>query len=215
MVAWSAQVAAAASAPEAVPSVRIIRFEDIKPKDARITTCWDALGIDAEQRVYVALSDQSREHPFDTLIFRYDTRTDQRELLGTLRQISEAEGNLLEGETIAKIHVPFHEHAGKFYFSSHDYHTYDGRADLVKHRGGHFYSYDLATGKFSDLSKTEPAGVSVPQQGIIGLAVLPEQNLLAGLTFPFGDLVIYDLQRGTSTFYQGVEEHRARGKPTR
>lgn len=165
--------------------------------------------------MYIAFSDQSAHHPYDTLIFRYDTRTEERELLGTLRQISADAGNLIEGETIAKIHVPFHEHAGKFFFASHDYHNYDGPADLAKRRGGHFYSYDLQTGKFDDLSRTDPAGVSVAQQGIIGLTVLPEQNLLVGMTYPFGDLLTYDLEEGLTTFHQGVDEHRKGRRPTR
>lgn len=211
-LAFAGTAAIAASSP----SIRIIRFEDLKPQDARLTTCWDAVGIDASQRVYVAFSDQSEQHPYDTMIFRYDTRSGQRELLGTLRGISEAAGNLLPGETIAKIHVPFEEYAGKFYFSSHDYHSYkEGAADLARRRGGHIYSYDIATGKFEDLSKSDAGGVSVAQQGIIGLTVLPKQNALAGFTFPFGDILIYDLATRRTTFHQGVEEHRQAGKPTR
>src|SRR5690606_31802025 len=50
----------------AAPSLRIVRFNDLKPDQARITTCWDALGIDHEQRVYIAFSDQSELHPYDT-----------------------------------------------------------------------------------------------------------------------------------------------------
>jgi hypothetical protein len=215
LVLISVALAGATAFAAATPSIRIIRFEDLKPVDARLTTCWDALGIDASQRVYIAFSDQSEQHPYDTLLFRYDTRSEQRELLGTLRQISEAEGNLLPGETIAKIHVPFQEHAGKFYFSSHDYHSYKGATDLAKRRGGHFYSYDLTTGKFEDLSKSDAGGVSVAQQGIIGLTVLPKQNALAGFTFPFGDILIYDLEKRRTTFFQGVAEHRPSGKPTR
>ena len=196
-------------------AVKIIRFDDLAPADARLTTCWDAVGIDSRQRVYVAFSDQSDLHPNDTLLFRYDTRNGARKLLGTLRQISRDDNNLLAGETIAKIHVPFREHAGKFYFSSHDYHSYNGEAELDKHRGGHFYSYDLQTGKFEDLSKTEPGGISVPHQGIIGLTVLERQKSLAGLTFPHGDILIYDLEKPRSTLHPGIAEHRHAGKPTR
>ena len=47
----------------AAPSLQIVRFDDVKPDQARITTCWDALGIDQEQRVYIAFSDQSAHHP--------------------------------------------------------------------------------------------------------------------------------------------------------
>ena len=220
LAGFAALLALAAGADEeapgsARPSARIIRFEDIKPPQARLTTCWDAVGIDDRQRVYVAFSDQSDEHPHDTMIFRYDTRSGARELLGTLRQISRDEGNLLEGETIAKIHVPFRAHGGKFYFSSHDYHRYDGPADLEKRRGGHFYSYDLASAKFEDLSKSDAGGISVVRQGIIGLTVLPGQNCLAGFTFPFGDILIHDLAGRRTTLYPGVAEHRQSGKPTR
>ncbi len=217
MAGWPVGVVSAApsASREPKPSVRIIRFEDLKPADARLTTCWDAVGIDHEQRVYVAFSDQSDRHPFDTMLFRYDTRSGARELLGTLRGISGAEGNLQPGETIAKIHVPFQEYAGKFYFSSHDYHTYRGPADLAARRGGHFYSYDPVTGKFADLSKADPGGVSVEHQGIIGLTVLRKQNALAGLTFPFGDILIHDLGSHQTRLYPGVAEHRSGGKPTR
>ncbi len=215
---WNSLAAApAATSTETIakPSVKVIRFEDLKPDDARLTTCWDGVGIDGEQRVYIALSDQSDKHPFDTIIFRYDTRTGGRERLATLREISRNDGNLLPGETIAKTHVGFHEHDGKFYFSSHDYHQYEGAIDLAKRRGGHIYSYDLTTGTFSDLSKGDAGGISVAQQGIIGLSVMPKQNKLAGITFPFGDIVIHDLKSGTTRFYQGVDRHRKRGKPSR
>ncbi len=197
------------------PSVRVIRFDDVKPEGAKLTTCWDAVAIDDRQRVYIALSDQNKRTPDDTVLFRYDPRADTRELLGTLRQISRDEGNLADGETIAKIHVPFQEYRGKFYFSSHDYHSYDGPQDLAKRRGGHFYSYDLKSGKFADLSKTDAGGVSVSQQGIIGLTILRKHNKLAGFTFPHGDILIHDLNRGTTTLHPGVAEHRDRGKPSR
>jgi hypothetical protein len=82
--------------------------------------------------------------------------------------VSRTEGNLAQGETIAKVHVPFYDYGGKFYFSSHDYHSYDGPQDLEKRRGGHFYSYDRKNGKFEDLSKTDKNGVSVAQQESLG-----------------------------------------------
>jgi hypothetical protein len=213
--AWCSHAVAAEPAASAPSSVRVIRFDDVKPEGAKLTTCWDAVAIDDRQRVYIAFSDQNNQTPHDTVLLRYDTRSDTRELLGTLRQISRDEGNLAEGETIAKIHVPFQEYRGKFYFSSHDYHSYKGPEDLAQRRGGHFYSYDLKSGKFADLSKTDAGGVSVPQQGIIGLTILRKQNKLAGFTFPHGDILIHDLDRGTTTHHPGVAEHRQGGKPTR
>ncbi|HEY0944950.1 MAG TPA: hypothetical protein VGD81_06765 [Opitutaceae bacterium] len=210
-----AKPAAGAAAATGEASIQLIRFGDLKPEGTKLTTCWDALGIDDRQRVYVAFSDQNDQAPDDTVIFRYDSRSGARELLGTLRQVSRSEGNLREGETIAKSHVPFREYNGKLYFASHDYHSYKDRKNILTRRGGHFYAFDLATDTFEDLSKSDPDGVSVQHQGIIGLAVLPQHGRLVGFTFPFGDLLTYDLERRRATYYEGVAEHRESGKPSR
>ena len=79
--------------------VRFISFDDIKPEGARVTVCWAGIGIDHDQRVYFAASDQNDMRPDDTVIFRYGTRTGSRQLLGTLRGISQAQGNLEEWES--------------------------------------------------------------------------------------------------------------------
>ncbi len=71
--------------------VRFIPFEDLKPDGARLTVCWAGIGIDHNQRVYFAASDENDSRPDDTVIFRYDTKTETRQLLGTLRGISEAQ----------------------------------------------------------------------------------------------------------------------------
>ena len=187
----------------------IISFDDIKPPETRLTVCWAGIGIDHEQRVYFAASDQREGHPDDTVIFRYHTRTGARELLGTLRGISAAEGNLEDKESIGKIHVSFMEHKNKMYFSSHDYHTIKpDHSDVYDRRGGHFYSFDLKTEQFEDLSKTDNHGVSVPYQGIIAMDILRKHDKLAGFTFPYGDILIYDLKKRQTTFYPGVPEYR-------
>jgi hypothetical protein len=190
---------------------RLIPFEDLKPEGARITVCWAGIGIDHNQRVYFAASDQNDKRPDDTVIFRYDTRTDSRQLLGTLRGISQAQGNLEPDESIGKIHVSFMEHRGKMYFSSHDYHDIKSDySDIYDHRGGHFYAFDLKKETFQDLSLTDNYGVSVPYQGIIAMDILRSHNKLAGFTFPMGDLLIYDLRSRKTTFYPGVPEYRMR-----
>ncbi|NKB65657.1 MAG: hypothetical protein GKR89_01230 [Candidatus Latescibacteria bacterium] len=188
---------------------RLISFDDIKPPNAELTVCWGGLGIDRHQRVYFAVSDENDTLPDDTVIFRYDSRSDTRELLGTLRNISQAAGNLGPDESIGKVHVALEEHKGKMYFASHDYHTIKADySDMYQRRGGHFYSFDLKTDTFADLSITDNHGVSVPYQGIIAMDILRRQDQLAGFTFPYGDILIYDLKKGRTSFYPGVPQYR-------
>ena len=189
--------------------VRLISFDDIKPPGANLTVCWGGLGLDRQQRVYFAVSDQNDTRPDDGVVFRYDTKTGDRELLGTLRGISAAAGNLDPEESIGKVHVALEEHQGKMYFSSHDYHDIKADySDMYQRRGGHFYSFDLKTDTFADLSKTDNHGVSVPYQGIIAMDILRRHDKLAGFTFPYGDILVYDLKKGRTTFYPGVPQYR-------
>jgi hypothetical protein len=159
--------------------VRFIPFEGVKPEGARLTVCWAGIGIDHDQRVYFAASDQNGTRPDDTVIFRYDTETRTRELLGTLRGISQAQGNLAPDESIGKIHVSFMEHRGKMYFSSHDYHTIEpDYSDIYDRRGGHFYAFDLKSETFEDLSRTDKLRClgSVPGHHRHGYPALPRQT---------------------------------------
>ena len=176
--------------------VRFISFDDIKPSGSNLTVCWGGLGIDRQQRVYFAVSDQNDVNPDDTVIFRYNTKTQDRQLLGTLRGISAAAGNLGLEESIGKVHVAIMEYKGKMYFSSHDYHDIKpDYSDMYQRRGGHFYAFDLKTETFEDLSATDNHGVSVPYQGIIAMGILRQHDKLAGFTFPYGDVLIYDLKK--------------------
>jgi len=204
-----ALVLSCTQAGAATYQVRLISFDDIKPDGARLTVCWGGIGIDHEQNVYFAASDQNDTKPDDTVIFRYNTKTGDRELLGTLRGISAAAGNLGPEESIGKVHVNIMEHEGKMYFSSHDYHNIKpDHSDMYERRGGHFYAFDLKTETFEDLSKTDNHGVSVPYQGIIAMDILRKHDKLAGFTFPFGDILIYDLKKRRTTLYPGVPEYR-------
>lgn len=189
--------------------LRFISFDDIRPSGSNLTVCWGGIGIDHNQNVYFAASDKREGHPDDTVLFRYNTRTGTRELLGTLRGISAAEENLSPEESLGKVHVSILEHKGKMYLSSHDYHDIKpDYSDMYERRGGHFYSYDLKTERFEDLSKTDNYGVSVPYQGIIAMDILRTQDKLAGFTFPMGDILIYDLKKRKTTFYPGIPEYR-------
>lgn len=206
----------------AAPGLKLIQFDDIKPAGFNLEECWNGTGMDHNQNVYIGISDVHTVSGYndsdDVAIFRYNAKTGQRQFLNTLKGICGANGNLgpnqywPKKESIAKIHSQFTEHNGKMYFSSHDYHNLTANySDTIYHRGGHFFSYDLATGQFEDLSKTDPNGVSVRYQGIISMAVLKAHNKLAGYTFPWGDILIYDLTTRKTTFYRAPAEFRIVG----
>ncbi len=187
------------------------------PEGALLNECAGGLGIDHRQRIYFAAQNHCK--PNDTAIFRFDTRSGSKEFLGTLRGITAEEGNLgpvehwPREESIAKIHVPFIEHAGKMYFASHDftdiYQSYgDTIDDLGNHRGAHIYALDLTTDVFADISKENEGGVAIPHQSIVAMDVLEEDNKLACLTFPYGDVLVHDPATGTTEAHEGSPEFR-------
>jgi hypothetical protein len=199
------------------PIARLISFDDIKPPGALLNECAGGIGIDHRQRVYFAAQDCRK--PRDVAVFRYDTGSDERELLGTLREVAAAEGNLgpnehwQREESIAKIHVPFMEHQGKIYFATHDFADphipyRDSFNDLKNHRGAHLFSLDLPTDTFRDLSKGNEGGVAVRNQSVTAMDILREENKLVCFTFPYGDVLVHDLESGRTTCHQGCPEFR-------
>lgn len=94
-----------------------------------------------------------------------------------------------------KIHVPFYEHNGKLYFSTHlsfyqdGLPGYDGKGKPL-YQGGHFMSYDLATGAFEDLAQV------LPDEGLINMIMDKEREVLYALSWPSALLVSYDLKKG-------------------
>lgn len=196
---------------------RLIDFGDIKPSGAHLDECAGGIGIDHEERVYFAGQDD--RDPQDVAIFRYDTRTGGRELLGTAREIAAHCENLGPNEhwpheeTIAKIHVGFLEHDGKMYFATHNFADpmqpyraiYD---DLPLHRGAHIFAYDIESETFEDVTKSAPGGVAAKNESIAALTVMPGHDKLVAFTFPHGDIVVHDLKTGETRRYEGAPEYR-------
>ena len=177
------------------PKISIITFEDVAPADYVLEENFGGIGIDHNGWVYHCIDGYYSSIGIeDTAVFRYNSNTGEKQFLGTMREISEAEGNLEPGEEIAKIHAPVLEYNGKMYFASHSFH----RKDEIQ-RGGHFYSYDLTTGMWQDLSKHDSEGVSAPGQGIITMDILRNHNKLVGFTFPKGEIITYDLATNKTT----------------
>ena len=98
-----------------------------------------------------------------------------------------------------KGHSIFVEHNGKLYFATHIGYYNPATASgqevagttprgYKPYPGGHFLSYDLATGHFEDFAKA-PQG-----EGIISFTMDPARGRLYGITWPSGLFLRYDMQ---------------------
>lgn len=208
-----AGLAAACSRQASDPTcpIRFISFDDVKPAGRTLGRFWDGIGRDSSGRVYVTIGtgEHTGNDVGDVLLFEYDPQSDGRRFLRSVREILSEADNLgpnehwPRSESVAKVHSAILEHDGRLYFSTHDWHRFDG---LDKHRGGHFLAYDPSTGRFSNPSRSDSGGVAVAGEGIIALGVLRGRDELVGWTFPYGNVLVHDLSTGRTRKY-------ARGLP--
>ncbi|MBS0220073.1 MAG: PQQ-like beta-propeller repeat protein [Proteobacteria bacterium] len=175
---------------------RSIAFDDLAPADLRLEQCWDAVGMDSEQRVYIGFTSRRADGREDFAAFRYDPSTNARRFLGTFMGASQSAGNLRPGEQIPKGHTHMLEIDGRMYMASQGFHDLKGALDtLPTYRGSHLYAYDIARGKLEDVSRRLPEGVVMEHQGLIALAHSAGSDLLVGLAHPSSDIVLFDVRR--------------------
>ncbi|OHB74927.1 MAG: hypothetical protein A2Z34_09210 [Planctomycetes bacterium RBG_16_59_8] len=94
-----------------------------------------------------------------------------------------------------KIHVNIFEHKGKLYTGTHigfylpltKVETPGEAKGYLPYQGGHFVSYDLATGAWEDLAKAPV------EEGILTMVMDKQRERLYGLTWPAGSLISYDI----------------------
>ena len=186
-------------------SVAYVPFEDVAPPYLTLTESWNALGLDDQDRVYIVWTSTRDDGRGDSALFRYTHSTGRREFLGTFIDVATRQGNLLQGEEIPKGHTRIVQVGRALYLGSQGFHDFkEGIDDLPNYRGAHLFRYDLDTGAFDDVSRTLPGGVVLPHQGIVALNHSPEHGLLVGLAHPLGDIVLYDLRRGTVRTVPGI-----------
>src|SRR5262245_57314852 len=96
-----------------VLNVAQIDFFDVAPAGASLDLIWQGLGIDSQNRVYVAISSEYTTGTVHTVfVFRYTPETGHKEFLGDLRAVSRAQGNLAADEPIVKVHTDIIEYQG-------------------------------------------------------------------------------------------------------
>lgn len=172
---------------------RYVSFDDIAPAGLTLEACWNAMGMDTQERVYIGFTSRRSDGREDFAVFRYDPATADRLFLGTFIDASQAVGNLRPQEEIPKGHTRMLEIGEKMYMGSQGFHDLKGPIDtLPNYRGAHLYAYDLRSGKLEDVSASLPDGVVTQHQGVIALSVMPGYDLLVALAHPSSDIVLFD-----------------------
>ncbi len=148
----------------------------------------------SDGRVYYVLCSASID--VGAQMFRFDPSSQRVQHLGDLTAAAGEKD--LKAIPQGKSHVNFVEWRGKLFFATHmGYYTLErGKEEAgvppsgyKPYPGGHFLSYDLATGKFEDLARV-PGG-----EGILDMAMDTRRGRLYGLTWPSGLFFLYDLAK--------------------
>ncbi|GAA4394547.1 hypothetical protein GCM10023187_00500 [Nibrella viscosa] len=152
---------------------------------------YNAITCAGDGKIYYVLS--SNRYDVAGQMHVYDPATNQSQFLADLSAICGEAGQ----QSIAqgKSHVRFYERAGRLYFATHVgfYELIDGMERLPErppegyglYPGGHFLSYDLATGAFADLA------VAPDGEGILSMTIDRERGYLYGITWPTGYFLQY------------------------
>ncbi|MCP1384178.1 hypothetical protein [Runella salmonicolor] len=158
---------------------------------------YNAITAASNGKIYYVLCSESYE--VGGQMYAYDPATDQTQFIADLTEIcGEKSANAIPQ---GKSHVRFYENNGKLYFATHIgvYEMIEGMERLPTttpngknlYPGGHFLSYDLATGEFEDLA-IAPEG-----EGILTMTIDRERGHLYGITWPLGYFIHYDISAKT------------------
>ncbi|MCX6621431.1 MAG: 6-bladed beta-propeller [Acidobacteria bacterium] len=184
---------ALSSSPNAPTGVLPARWHDAGFADGDDN--YNAVTAASDGKIYYVLC----AHKIDVgaQMFSYDPKTGKVTRLADLTEVSGEKGSKAIPQ--GKSHVPFFEHKGKLYFATHlGYYEHVGGKELVgvppkgykPYPGGHFLSYDLASGK------TEKLADAPPGEGIITMAMDQGREEIYALTWPSGLFLRYDLKSG-------------------
>ena len=192
----------------AAPVLRATIYNSHFPDAAKGGEAWNGITVAHDGTVYYVLS--SGEYNVAGQMYSFNPKTREVKHLGDLNDIV-GQGKM-KAVAQGKSHVSFVEDKGKLYFSTHlgYYKNADGvertavAPDGYKpYPGGHFISYDMATGKFENLA-IAPGG-----EGIITMAMDTQRERLYGITWPTGHFLRYDLKtkdlKDLGTLFQGGE----------
>ncbi|MBK9168247.1 MAG: hypothetical protein IPM24_12375 [Bryobacterales bacterium] len=153
---------------------------------------YNGLSDASDGRIYYVLC--SDRHDVAGRMYRYDPAADSVQFAGDLSEACGEGGQRAVSQ--GKSHVRFYEMDGKVYFATHiGYYTLiDGREcagvppeGWQRYLGGHFLSYDMASGAFEDLALA-PGG-----EGILTMSMDSVRGRLYAITWPTGRFLAFDL----------------------
>ncbi len=192
-------ILAIASIAQAEAKFEAIRFDDLATSlPMEMKWCWHSIGIDPDDNVY-AVFGGPRGDLSDCALIQYKARTGERRIVGLLSDAAKKAGTYREGERVEKGHTYLPWLNGKLYIGTMGFHDANKNSPkqmeiAAKSHGAHLMSYDPKADVIEDLSASEPDGVFFPQRGFLCLNVWPEEQLIAGVSVPGGDLLLYDPQ---------------------
>lgn len=169
--------------------VRLWRLPDT-PDGLKPTQSWHSLGSTPSGDIYIG----GMDHATNAALYRLDGRTGRLRYVGDARAASEAARNWRPGETAEKFHTRPLWLDGKVYVATLDRSTLDDA--YLARRGFHWYAYDPARDRFTDLSAAEPGGSAAAHGGLVTLAADPARQVIYGAAVPTGDIFRYDVRPG-------------------
>lgn len=157
------------------------------------TQSWLSIGDSPEGDIFITGSD----HKTNSALYRFSASDQTLRYVGDAKSASEAVENWAPGETAEKFHVRPTYFRGKVYLATADFTESDDR--YLQRRGFHWYSYDLTSQEFSDLSKDEPGGIGGEHASIVALAKDEESGYIYGIDTPCGLIFRYDVDHRKTT----------------
>jgi hypothetical protein len=154
---------------------------------------YNGISSASDGKIYYVLSSQNID--VGAQIYSFDPATEKIRHLADLTEVCGEKG--LKAIPQNKSHVRFWEADGKLYFASHiGYYTIKNGMETMgvpplgykPYPGGHFLSFDMATGKFENLAAAPHS------EGIISMTLDPSRGRLYGLTWPTGYFIRFDLR---------------------
>jgi hypothetical protein len=188
--------------------LRATAYNSNFPEAAKPGEAFNGMGVSSSGTIYYVLS--SAKYDIPGQMYSLDPKTGE---ITHIANLNDAVGQgKMKAVAQGKSHVNFVQSNGKLYFSTHlgYYNQASGveRTAVAPHGylpfpGGHFVSFDLATGKFTNLA-IAPGG-----QGIIAMSMDKQRGRLYGITWPAGDFLRYDLKtknlKDLGTLFHGGE----------
>ena len=188
--------------------IRATAYNSHFPVAADPGEAFNGMGVASDGTVYYVLSSNKYNIPGQMYSLNPKTKA-----ITHIDDLNDAVGQTkIKAVAQGKSHVNFVQDGDILYFSTHlGYYNQSSGVERTAvapngygpYPGGHFLSYNMKTGKFTDLALA-PGG-----QGIIAMNMDVRRGRLYGITWPYGDFLSYDLKtkklKNYGTFFHGGE----------